>query len=83
MKTERVSIMELVEDALEFVRQGAEKKRISISRGDFPANLCVQGNRDYLGQVFVNLLDDAIKYTTEGGSIEVSVVKKASRSCFW
>ncbi len=76
LKTEKVSVIELIEDAFEFVSQGAEKKGILISRGQIPSHLFVQGDRDYLGQVFVNLLDNAIKYTPEGGAIEVSVIER-------
>ena len=76
LKTEKVSVIELIEDAFEFVGQGAKRKGISISRCEIPANLSVQGDRDYLGQVLINLLDNAIKYTPEGGAIEVSAVER-------
>jgi two-component system phosphate regulon sensor histidine kinase PhoR len=79
LKTEQVPVAELIEDALGFVSPGAEKKRISILRGEIASPLFVPGDRDYLEQVFVNLLDNAIKYTQEGGTIEVSAIEKEDR----
>jgi heavy metal sensor kinase len=50
----------------------AEDKNISIEC-DTPAPLFVRGDRTRLKQVVVNLLDNAIKYTPEGGTIRLQV----------
>lgn len=43
-------------------------------------NLIVRGNRIELKQLFLNLLDNAMKYTPEGGIISVSAVKKGDNA---
>ncbi|MFZ0035195.1 MAG: ATP-binding protein [Sedimentisphaerales bacterium] len=50
-----------------------KQQRLSVetSGGDFT----VRGNKDKLEQVFVNLVDNAIKYTKEGGRIKVLLAK--------
>jgi len=53
----------------------AEDKRISISC-QCADEVQVTGNRSRLKQVVVNLLDNAIKYTPDGGHIEVRVAKR-------
>ena len=58
------------------MKEGVEKKGISISSGDVSSSLSVQADRSYLEQVLINLLDNAIKYTPGGGRIEVSVADR-------
>jgi heavy metal sensor kinase len=50
----------------------AEDKKISID-GRFTSEVPVLGDRARLKQVLVNLLDNAIKYTPDGGKVEVIV----------
>ncbi len=79
LKREQISVLEWIEDTMDFVKERAEKKRISISRNDLPPSLAVEGDRDFLEQVLMNLLDNAIKYTPEGGRVEISAIEKNSR----
>jgi heavy metal sensor kinase len=57
----------------------AEDKNISI-RGDFAPKIMVRGDRARLKQVLVNLLDNAINYTPNGGRIEVRVTARGGKA---
>ncbi|HEV2390851.1 MAG TPA: ATP-binding protein [Verrucomicrobiae bacterium] len=50
----------------------AEDKRIEVTCAA-PSAVWVQGDRARMKQVIVNLLDNAIKYTPEGGAVHLSV----------
>ena len=62
---------------LDFLKEPAEKKGISINRGDFPSPLFIHADRKHLEQVFINLVDNAIKYGREGGKVTVSAAETA------
>ena len=72
---ETISISELIDDVVDFLKEPAGKKGISITRSNLAAPLLVHGDRNHLEQVLTNLLDNAIKYGHEGGRVTVSAVK--------
>jgi two-component system, OmpR family, phosphate regulon sensor histidine kinase PhoR len=79
LKWERLPLSELIDDVSDFVKEAAQRKKISISRSIIPSSLEVMGDRSYLEQVFINLLDNAIKYTHEGGEISISAFENEQR----
>ena len=79
LKMEVISVRDFVDDIVDFVKDPAEKKKISLSRNEIPSSLAVQADRNYLEQILINLLDNAIKYTPEGGKVIVSAIEKDSK----
>src|SRR5690606_15434213 len=65
----------LVHEAVELYRPLAEEKRIRLE-ADLPESLpAVAADHDRILQVFSNLIDNAIKFTAEGGRITVRAAR--------
>jgi two-component system, OmpR family, phosphate regulon sensor histidine kinase PhoR len=67
-----VPILEIARQTVTLLTSQAEKRRIHLSTA-IPEELPpVLGDRDRLVQILVNLVDNAIKYTPEGGIVTVT-----------
>jgi len=76
LKMESLSVSDLIGDVSDFIKEPLNKKKISVSVGELPPTLLVFGDRQYLEQVLINLLDNAIKYGHEGGKTTISAIEK-------
>jgi two-component system phosphate regulon sensor histidine kinase PhoR len=79
LKIEVIPLPDFISDVIDFVKEAAEKKKISISQSKIPSSLAVEADRNYLEQVLINLLDNAIKYTHEGGGVMILAIEKDQR----
>jgi signal transduction histidine kinase len=61
----------LVSDVVEALAPVAAEKRVTL-HADLPELPGVTGDRDRLSQVFTNLLDNGLKYTSEGDRVQVT-----------
>ncbi len=73
-----VSVHDLIEKAVHLLRPLAEKKGQAISVAPVKGVGPVTGDADKLTEVLINLIDNAIKYTPEGGRITVEARQRES-----
>ncbi|WP_290991381.1 ATP-binding protein [Hyphomicrobium sp.] len=76
--TGRVDLNDLIEDVIRSLTPFAEERRITIDVESASGELVAMGDRDELFQVFHNLVENAVKYGRDGGTVKISLKKKSS-----
>jgi signal transduction histidine kinase len=75
----KVALAELVREVGELYEPIADEKSI-ILRLDLAHAPTVDGDRDLLMEAIVNIVDNAIKFTPQGGRVEISLFRAAEES---
>lgn len=70
----QVALADLVREVGDLYEPIAENKRITLDIRS-PQEMTVHGDRDLLIEAVANLVDNAIKFTPEGGKVEVTLVE--------
>lgn len=71
---ERVELAEVIQLAIESVRPKIEARQQRLEFDPAQPAAWVQGDRVRLAQIFSNLLDNAAKYTPEGGQLRITTM---------
>ena len=75
----QVDIKELIEKCVSFQRGYTDKHSLVI---DIPANLePITADSDKVNQIITNLVNNAIKYSPQGGDITIKVVDEGEKLC--
>ena len=70
---EDIDIYSLFKEVYEQTYTSAKVKDIDIEYNFEHENMIIKSNRDYIKQIFLNLVDNAIKYTPNGGIVTTEV----------
>jgi two-component system sensor histidine kinase SenX3 len=79
-RREPVPVHLIVAEAVERIRPLAEHRRIAIDAGEAPSRLAIVGDRRQLVSAVHNLLENAVKYSDEGSSVQVRCRVVGTRS---
>ncbi len=74
----RHNLKAIIEEVAAILQVNAEKKGVSL-RVEADARINIQANRDRIKQMFINLIDNAINYNVENGSIIVMASRLEGR----
>ena len=73
-KFEKVDMAESAEEVIKNYQQETSQRDIKISAGDLRKNFyLVKGDKNRLSSAMTNYIDNAVKYSPNGGQIEVSL----------
>jgi signal transduction histidine kinase len=73
----KVSLRQILDQVIHFFQERAQGKKITLSLSA-PQDYQVYGDAVYLKRLFNNLIDNAIKFTQEGGAVAVNLDAKSN-----
>jgi len=72
---EKLNVIELIEEVIYIMNPLAKNKNITIDFENNCNEIIIYGDRDKFKQMMINLIDNAIKYTNEGGKVLLKALK--------
>ena len=75
---EEIYLAELLNDVVESLTDKAEKEEVDLVVQNLDPNLQIRADKNQLRQVFINLIENGIKYNIKGGRVEINVKSLAA-----
>lgn len=69
--SDKIDLLKIAHDVEEILRHKADNREVTMTVEGEPVQ--IYGNQSYITELFLNLMDNAIKYNHEGGSLNVKV----------
>ena len=73
-----VSLYECIDNAMKFTEFLAKERQVKITN-KIPENIHILGDRETLTEVFLNIIENGIKYNRVGGAVEITATKNTDR----
>lgn len=78
--TDIYDLREIVSEILPLMQEVADRKNITLSV-QLGGNLQLLINKNRIKQMLINLIDNAIKYNVDSGSVTISMFREAGKIC--
>lgn len=72
----------IVDEVIAKLIPRAVEHNIKLVKSGFPNRTLILADGDRLEQILINLLDNAIRFTPDGGKVEVEIVSEAEQTIF-
>jgi two-component system phosphate regulon sensor histidine kinase PhoR len=75
---EDINVNEVIKSSLEALKSKAKEKGLKVSFNTSEPVYSITGNRFLLEQMFINLIDNAVKYNTDSGEIDIQITTRGN-----
>lgn len=79
LEPETLDIIPILEESALAIKSVAKKRNITIEMSAPPSPLLIWGDKSGLQQVFINLINNATKFSPEGSVVKINVSKEAGK----
>lgn len=76
--SDRIDLLKTAHDVEEILQNKAYNHKVTIHIDGEPVE--IPGNQSYITELFLNLMDNAVKYNRDGGSLWVSVFREGNKA---
>ncbi len=80
LNPEKINLVDTLNDVIALYQYVAEEEQITVSCNTTDQNIFILADQTRISQVWANLLDNAIKYGHEGGTVTISAEIKGSKN---
>jgi len=80
---EDVDCIKLVRDSVEVITPHANSKNLHLNMAFTGETITISADYDMIRRVYINLLENAVKYTPYGGTIEAGCEREGEIARFW
>ncbi|ERI08617.1 two-component system histidine kinase PnpS [Aneurinibacillus aneurinilyticus] len=79
LKVEEINLDKLIKETVRIIREEARAKNIAIYLPT-EKNLIIEGDKDRIQQIILNLVSNAINYTPDNGEVTITLQERDSKS---
>lgn len=76
-----MDLLPVMEESLMAVKAIAHKRRVSLDYEPYGQSLHVLGDKSGLQQVFINLINNAVKFSQPGASVRIAITQQEETVC--
>jgi two-component system phosphate regulon sensor histidine kinase PhoR len=80
LRPERFDLSALLVETADALREAAETHRILVSTG---AEVVVKADRARIGQVITSLIENAVRFSPQGGDVEAALERRGAEAVVW
>lgn len=77
-RSENINMKNLVDEVISIVQNIANEKEVTL-HNQISKNIFIKGDKNRLKQLFLNLIDNAIKYNIKGGKVTINAYKEEGK----